>query len=270
MLLLTPLLSLESGLELAMATIDVGSLAGDTLVVNATNVLEYVNGVFVLDEPIRLEDNATLIVRNAVICFNSSSRNVISAVDNSSVIIDNSTLMHLRGYFNIYLYGNSTAVVKNSRFLSASIYLYQSTELSTINFTSSYPIYLYDSAKCSLEESSIDSLFIYDRTAASIVNSTILSIILEFDWDSKGYLESLPTGRIDSWSLYGNNTVNRAYIDANITESRVSGWRIYVRGTSDFTLANIENLGKIYAYSTSEVRLFNGHSLCLWFFGYFC
>ena len=69
-----------------------------TVVVNGPDTLTYANGEFFLDEEIRLEENASLIVQNAVLVFTSSSRSIIQAYGNSTVQIQNSIILHELGY----------------------------------------------------------------------------------------------------------------------------------------------------------------------------
>ncbi len=274
LLLATSIRGIES--KSVAAVTSMGNIKSNTVVVNATNTLEYVNGTFILDEPIRLEDNATLIIRNAVVYFNSSSRTIIQTHDNSTIVMEGAKLFHLRGYSYMYLYGNSTATIMDSRLLSVYTYFRDSTEASIVDSVLTYSANLYGPAKVSITDSKLDSVWcasssqvslqgslvgslgVYDRSAASVVGSRIAyTIYLEFEQDSEASLNALPTGVVGIWRLYENNDVTKAYIDLNITESAVNEWQIEVSGSSKVLVENSKTLYGVYVYSTSNVLLFN-------------
>ena len=95
-----------------------------SITVFAQDTLEYINDTFILDEPIKLENNSALVVRNATLFFTSSSRTIIDSYDNTTLIFEDAQIMHRSGYSYIYLRDNTTGVFQDSNLINVYTYLY--------------------------------------------------------------------------------------------------------------------------------------------------
>lgn len=232
------------------------------------------NGIFVLNDTIVLQENATLIVENAELRFNMSSRTIIQAYDNSTIIIVNSTVFHVLGYAYMYSYDltyssietsflrriyvyfeeNSTALVEDSTF-TYDLYLYDYSEVMFVG-SIAYEIGAYENSVLSLYNSALNYVYVYDSADVSLVDSEIAyGASIEFEQDSDISL-SLPHGLIDKWNLYVNNTVTKSYVNLTLQETKIFSWRIYARNTAIVSITD-SMLEYLYAYTNSSVSISN-------------
>jgi hypothetical protein len=239
---------------------------------NDTYTIE--NGHYLLNDTITIKENATLIIRNAVLEFNMTSSPILYTYDNATIDILNASISHVLGYFYAYFYDKTSSAISDSTFLGSSYFYFYDTSTTFIANSKAYRFRAYDNAtvtiadtgaqyfycygfsKGSIISSQISYLYVYDSSSVFIADSIVSDrTTIEFERNSSLSL-ALPRGNVDHWSLYDDNVVTVAYINLTIMNTRVSPWTVYCYDTSIISIAHsaIETLG---AYGNSTVLLDN-------------
>jgi hypothetical protein len=239
---------------------------------NDTYIIE--NGNYVLNDSITISQNATLIIRNAVVNFNATSSSVLYANDNATVSIFNATVSHVLGYYYAYFHGKATSNITDSSLLGSSYLYFYDTSNSTFANSEADVFYAYNNATVTMSDTRVQSiygyslskvsilrclifyLYAYDSTSVSLADSTVSDVIsMKFQSNSSLGL-SLPRGVVNNWNLYNSNSVTKAYFNLTIANTRVYSWDVFVYGTSAVSIAD-SSLDSLVAYDNSTVSLDN-------------
>jgi hypothetical protein len=111
------------------------SMSSLSIDVTGNTTYTIANGTFVLNETIAVKENATLLIENALIKFNSSSRYIVETYDNASVIMKNATIYHLSGYAYVLFYDFTNVAIEDSCLRQVYLYPYDNSNASIENST---------------------------------------------------------------------------------------------------------------------------------------
>lgn len=256
----------------AVASMKVTStvLAGIEVKNNETLVIE--NGRYLMNDSVTVRDNGTLVVRNALLDFDTTDSTVLYTYDNATVIMFNTTISDAEGYYYAYIRGKTSLTVNASSFVGSSYFYFYDTSASSIANSKAYRfsasnnatvtitdtvaqyLYCYGLSTTRIVHSAVYYLYVEDSSSIIMADSTISDrISLEFGMDSSLSL-SLPWGLVNRWSLYGNSTVEKAYLNITMVNTRVSLWTVNCYDTSAVTIAE-STLDSVNAHDNSTVSL---------------
>jgi len=122
----------------AVASMKVTStvLAGIEVKNNETLVIE--NGRYLMNDSVTVRDNGTLVVRNAVLDFDTTDSTVLYTYDNATVIMFNTTISDAEGYYYAYIRGKTSLTVNASSFVGSSYFYFYDTSASSIANSKAY------------------------------------------------------------------------------------------------------------------------------------
>lgn len=168
-------------------------------------------------------------------------------------------------------------------------YAYDSSVFSTNNCTLNY-FGAYDRSTATLYRATVRyGLYLYDHATLTLTDSALQSrLYVEFRADSDVSNLSPPIGLVSSWSLRGDATVKRAFLNLTISNTTIEGWGFYVYGfstvsfvnayveylvTYDLSRVSMENctLEYAYVYRLSQLQMTNvplGHSAITYLYAY--
>jgi hypothetical protein len=237
---------------------------------NDTYTIE--NGHYVVNGSITVKQNATLIISNAIVDFNTTSSDVLSAYDNATVNISNATISAATGYFYIYSHGKTTLNLINSSLLGYSYMSIQDTSQGLVTDSNTYSFYVYNNGTITMRDTKTQYFYCYSFSSASLTNcminvldaydsshvslaDSIVSYTIYLRFQSNSSLSiSLPQGIVKYWNLYQNNTVTKAYSNLTITNSRIGSWGVYIMDTSAVVISDSSlNTLETYANATAVV-----------------
>jgi len=257
------------------------------LVLTGNNVTTIEDLRFDINGSIIVEENATLILRNAIVNFthyycNMTFQNPYNG--NPRLLVENATIS-ASGYLSIYFYGNSSASI-NELEIQGIIYLstYDSSSVlisnsawfgfqdigvygfSVLNISNSsiYGIYAYDHSRLDIFNCTLNCSFAQQESDVYVSNSTILEVtsnVLSVNCSVTG----LKPGFVSYWNFRLNCSVAVAPIglapNITLTDTEVAGWVFTFNYRSNVTISNSElrqlvvnGLGVVSVYGSS----FNG------------
>jgi hypothetical protein len=256
------------------SSLETSSVVLSSIEVDGNDTYTIENGRYVLNDTITIKENATLIIRNAVLEFNMTYSTILYTYDNATIDMLNASISHVFGYFYAYFYDKTSSAIGDSMFSGSSYFYFYDTSTTfianskayrfrayenatvTIANTGAQYFYCYGFSKSSIISSQISYLYVYDSSSLFIADSIVSdSTTIEFERNSSLSL-ALPRGYVEQWSLYDDNVVTVASINLTIMNTRVSPWNVYCYDTSKISIADsaIDNLG---AYGNSTVTLEN-------------
>ena len=236
---------------------------GDLILVG--NNVTIIEGGFDINGSIIVEDNATLILRDAVLNLtqteahefnitfhNPSNGNPSFLVENSSIepngynlhiwLYENSsaTFYHLTtGYpVKFLVYGNSTFHVSNSLGMRGSVYGYQHSVMtgvgSTFNTFGGYEYLVMDLLNCT-----VNTLVVNDRAEVFAENCSVTGYISIDPSPANLSIAGLKPGFFKYWNFEHNCSAESGYQNVNITLDNVEvlGWCFTLRGTSNASIS---------------------------------
>ena len=246
-------------------------LAGIEVTGNDTYVIQ--NGHYFLNDSITVEENGTLIIRDAVLDFNGTS-SFLNTNDNATVLMSNVTVNNAGGYSYSYIRDKSSLTATADIFVGNSYFYFYDTCRASFEGSKAYRIsannnatiqvsnttlqyfYCYGFSVATISGSILYYLYVQDSSSAFVVDSVVSDkITLEFERDSIVSL-SVPEGMVNRWSLYGNATVTKAYINLTLVNTKVSLWTLNCYDTSVVAVA-ASNLDVINAYDNTSILLAN-------------
>ena len=279
---------LLSSLLLALSLVHYGGLPGVTaspdiwqgdLVLTGNNVT-IIEGGFDINGSIIVEENATLILSNALLNFTQTTDyqfNITflnSANGNPQFLVENATI-YSAYYQRIYFYENSTASINKLTVGTTSrcnIYIYDTSIMWISNSTLHY-LYPYGNSTVNISHSVVSGTTIaYDNSNLNILNCTT-SVMIANDISTVNVSDStidevkpagnsinssisgLKPGFINSWSFELNCSVmGSTFPELTLTNTEVGYWSFSFRGTSNITAFDSE-LWDIRIDGTSVVSI---------------
>ena len=233
------------------------------LILTGNNVT-IIEGRFDINGSIVIEENATLILKNAVINFTQAQ-----------YYEHNITLRNpVNG--NPRFQANDSTVTSNYPYFTVS--LFQNTSATVFNTTITSYLYLNDYAVASVSESTITYLAATSYSNVSVLNSTISSmlyanyspvvsvsnsdidflIIESFSVDAS--FANIRPGFFDFWDHYLNSSVTVApggYApNVTVRNTTIDNWQLQLHGKSNATITN-STLLRLFSYDYTCVWLVN-------------
>lgn len=251
--LLLSILLVQNG---KLPTVNASIYEGD-LIINGNTTYTIENQRFDINGSILVEDNATLILRNAIINFTGSSQGIYlqnPADGNPKLQAENTTVMN-DSFYNRF-YGNSSATLSNCTLSGFYIHDTANTAIanSTINFMKAR-----DSPTLSLANSTLEYMDITSKHAnVSIINLSSGFIAL-WDYWLNCSLTLSPSGEAPHITLM-STTVTQWHFSFQPTDaSEIINSQIWYLHTNGLTHIVIHNstVNNIELYGSSTVELTN-------------
>jgi len=239
------------------------------LIINGDDVFVIEDERFDINGSLIVEDNGTLILRNAVINFtqveNYQFQMILQnpASGNPSLLSENTTITSTQNHwFLVSLFDNSTATISNT-----TITGYLNIQDSAIAFVSGSGIRFLTVSKsaflsvfnCTVSYTLSTS---YSPTVL-ISNSTIAKLNLDLDTVNCS-VGNFGPGLFPFWNFALNcsATVSPAGYAPNITiiHSTISSWQLSIEGKSNATLTN-STLGTLFSYDNTTIWMVNSTAL---------
>lgn len=237
------------------------------LVLTGNNVT-VIEGRFDINGSIIIEENATLILRNAVINFtqtynyqhNMTFQN--PSIGNPRLIVENTTITSIHN-FRVYFYGNSSiradklelwyptegymvfmydsSVASISNSTIYSLHAEDSSVVEVFNSTMRYTN-VFDYASLNLSLSNTNELKCYDVSNVNVLNSTITFRCTIHSYMVNGSILGLTPGFFNFWNFSLDCSVVTT-IDSQVPEvilknTQVDKWAFSFGGTSNITIFN--------------------------------
>ncbi len=252
------------------------------LILNGNNVT-VIEGRFDINGSIIVEENATLILQNAVLNFTQVDdfqftmifRNPVNG--NPRLLAENTTIASSGYYLEIDFYGNTSASLNNLTASTAYLYGWESSVTEISNATlwdcGGLDFAIVNLANCDLcfaiearEDSSfsvfnctLQLLQAYSRLNIDVLNSTIEKCFLVTQ-SANCSVDGLKPGFFDYWDFQQNCSVLTApggwASNLTLTGTQVESWKFEIYEYSNITISN-SKLNEIYARGFSDVFICN-------------
>jgi hypothetical protein len=257
---------------------------GDLIV--ADDNVTIIEGQFDINGSIIVEENATLIIRDAAVNFaltydgqfNMSFRN--PSLGKPQLIVENASINSNNHYLTINLFDNSSAELNelnlgsDLRIPYPYILLYDESHATMQNSTATYipamgsselatsnssiaSIGGYDTSNVALTSCKIDSITAADETNFTVTNCT-LNVDARIQTVNLNYsLTGLASGLFKYWSFTTNCTVQgTAAPNLTVVNTQVGNWSFISQGCSNATISNSETC-TLRFLDSSHLQLFN-------------
>lgn len=240
------------------------------LIVNGNNVTT-IEGRFDINGSIIVEENATLILKNAVINFtqtaiyqyNVTLRNPLNG--NPRLQSNNSTITS-NYWFQVILYENSSVTFTDSTD-TGYLAVYNSATASVSNSTIKFLV-AAGSAVVSIFNSTIsDTLGVWQGSpVVSVSNSTIEYLAIQADSVNCTFANIVP-GPFTLWNSRLNSSMTIAaggYApNVTVTDTSINRWQLDFRGSTNATI--IDSQLRLFSYDYSNVWLINSTTILIQF-----
>jgi len=223
-----------------------------------------IEGKFDINGSIIVEENATLVLRNAVLNFTQAEIQQFSmtfqnpANGNPRLVIENSTITSAY-YMRIDFFGNSSASIDNLILESMTLVLYDSSVLSISDSSLSGGIHSYGYSTGNVFNSSMDYIEPLDNSNVNISDSTVTSILTHID-STNCSVAGLKQGYVNYWNFRQNCSVKVAPSGSapNLTviDTQINAIGFSISGYSNVTIDN-SDLNQIYVRWLSVVTIYN-------------
>ncbi len=253
------------------------------LVLTGNNVTILENLRFDINGSIIIEENATLILKDAVLNFTQlESRQFEMILQNPlkgspRLIIENSTItsnhqIHVKSYANSSIISDELYSDTNVRYYaydSSSIFLshsdlytldgYDTSVVETTNSSFSYLIGEHDSnviaSNCTLEVASGR-----DNVNFTVIDSTITADVISYAFSINCSIRELQSGFVSHWNFGLNSSVIVApggwMPNITLTNSEVNRWSFILGGDSNATISNCK-LQRLRADDSAVISVYN-------------
>jgi uncharacterized protein (DUF1330 family) len=241
---------------------------GADLVVRGNNIT-IIEGVHQMNRSIIIEENGTLILRNAVLNFTSTEdyqfetklHNPLSGTPR--LIIENSTIITNGGHqHEIGLYGNSTATIRGlttSEDVRINAYGNSTIEMvdSVIRGSS---VYGRTHSRLNITNTSMVALSGESNTEIYVKNSEIEVYLLSVISLANATIQGLQPGHVEHWDLHEN--CSTSYLPGEwrttiiIQDTEVGGFSFFMSNSPNVTIRD-SDLKKITVARDSEVWIHN-------------
>ncbi len=260
---------------------DFSSYYSGDLILNGSNVT-VIEGWFGINGSIIVEENATLVLRNAVvdfttvsgIRFNMTFRNPSNG--NPRLLIENATL-RAEGYtLYLYFYGNSSALMSMLAASQVELNFYESSVASienstiyrigvggncSINLSDSlllFDIGVYDSSNVTISSCTIGSLHA-EGGHIDVSNSSITYHVAPRAYSANLTVNGLQPGFFNYWSFRVNCSVAVAPGGkaSNIVfrNTQINGWILYLWRFSNATISQ-SHLKDVFLYNSASALVY--------------
>jgi hypothetical protein len=268
------------------------------LVLTGSNVTT-IEGRFDINGSIIVEDNATLILRNAILNFTQTSHRQYEMVfqhpahGNPRLLAENSTITANNLYMHVNFYGNTSIEADESSFANGifahllvdsmmsvmnsnvdRLIAFGSSTVESVNSTY-YSISTYGYTSGSFSNCTTDILIAEEGTVLTIIDCTVGHAF--FIPSSANYsVISHEPGFVDSWNFLQNCSVVAAPTgfapNVTLTRTWIHGWGFSSRGNSNYTIFNSllhaldsHDFSTVHAHnSTISWRLWSSDSSNVW------
>jgi hypothetical protein len=225
------------------------------------NNVTVIEGEFSIKGSILIEENATLVLRNAVLNFTQPSdeffdmnlRNPVNG--NPSLLIYNSTITS-PFRIDINLYDNSTAVMDNS---TIAWYLF-ARDSSTVSISNSSYVgtqFVSNTPTISVQNSTVKEWQNYGSPTSQVYDSEIDDLTIA-PFSANCTISNLKSGSIDHWNFPADCLVSVPLggTAPNITliDTTVQKWMFSFYGSSNATIDN-SAICSVSAFGSSNVSL---------------
>jgi len=262
------------------------------------NDVYVIEGEFSINGSIIVEENATLVLRNAVVNFTQKYNNQFGMIfqnpanGNPRLLVENSTI-YSGGYdLRIKLYGNSSATVKelsaetsyervrlvafDSSVISVSDskarYVHLSAyDNSSINVSNSLLYNVHGDYDSSVIVSNCSLFYVYAwrRSDVYVSNSTIDVAVRPFVDSANFSVKELDPRYVRYWSYQTNCSVSVApggwSPNLVLTDTEVDGWAFGLHGTANATISD-SKLHSLEVSHSSTLSVSNSAMVVLSFF----
>jgi hypothetical protein len=233
------------------------------LVLTGNNVT-IIEGGFEINGSIIVEENATLILRNAVLNFTQTMSYQFNitflnpANGNPRFFAENATI-NSAYYQRIYLYGNSTASINKLTVGTTSRCIIETYDSSVMWITNStldyiYPdgnstvnishsvvsstIITYENSNLNLLNCTTSVVIANDNSAVNASDSTIDEVRPGGTWINS-FISGLKPGFVNSWSFELNcSVVGSQFSEFTLVNTEVGYWSFSFAGTSNITVSD--------------------------------
>ena len=250
------------------------------LILNGNNVT-LIEGSFLINGSIIVEENATLILNSAELNFTQTTSYQFNitflnpANGNPRFSAENATI-HSPYYQSIFFYGNSTASMNNLTVGTPSrnnIYTYDSSSVSASDSTLNF-IYPCDNSTVNISHSSVSGTVItYDNSDLNILNS-MTSVVFANDLSTvnasdstldevqptglsvNSSIQGLKPGPITNWDFKLDcSVIGWQFPEVTLTNTLVVYWSFSFDGTSNITVSDSELWDfRIYGSSVASIQ----------------
>ncbi len=258
---------LVSSLFGALASVQKGNIStvkasysiyqGD-LIITGNNVTT-IEGRFDINGSIIVEENATLILENAIINFTQTEQyehNLIlrKPVNGNPRLKSRNTTITSDYWFLVSLYDNSSAILYDSTNIPY-LYIHDSSNASVSNSVIRFTLGVSQSSVVSVSNSAINTLLAYGFSTVSVFNSTINLLILNSAGVNCSFVNIGSAQAFYSfWDHYLNSSVviSSGGWAPNVTvrNTRIDRWQLGFQKNSNVTITD-STLFRLYpSYST--------------------
>lgn len=259
------------------------------LILTGNNVTT-IEGRFDINGSIRVEENATLFLRNAVLNFTQSKHSEFGMTfqnplnGNPRLVIENTTItsnyiLYVNLHGNTSVTGNHLTAPHEIRFHS-----YDNSFISLLNSSFKTDFSVHDSSLITISNSDFTFFIASDQSNITITNCTINqnlnvygnSTVNAIDctiynvhsqvFSANGSINNLQSNNISYWNLRLNSSMILAPTGwtPNITllNSIVSRWSFTLKGSSNVTISN-SRLAFLLSSNTASTSIYNS-SISSW------
>ncbi|NWG10303.1 hypothetical protein HXY33_00910 [Candidatus Bathyarchaeota archaeon] len=281
--ILVLLLAIVSVQQVNLPTVKASPLHLGNLVLNGNNVT-IIEGYYDINGSMIVEENATLILRNAYVNFTQSADRQFNltlrnpADGNPRLIVENATVDANGCDFFMSLYGNSTGSIEmlntvGSIWLrtlddaSVSVsdsFVYFIHAFGTSNFdlsnSMSYATHIYEDASFEAHNCTINILSGHDDVDVYVSNCTISGYIAIYASSTNCTIDELKPGYFGYWDFRLNCsvtvTVGGEAPNFTVVDSHVDLWSLSLENNSNATISN-SSLDFIFIYDSTIVSAYN-------------
>jgi hypothetical protein len=280
-LVLSLLLTLFYVQALDVPAVSSSTIHQGDLILTGDNVTT-IEGRFDINGSIYVEDNATLILKNAAINFTQSEnfQYHFRLQENSSAQIFNSTITASNLYFNFLMIGTSTTVIENTILGPKAMMQTRYNATLLISNSSCYKLQVSKSSVLYANELTVE--YLQTQSVTEIHDSEIESLET-YSKSVNCSISNFHQGLIDYWNFISNCSVSirSGGYAPNITlvNTDIYYWRPHFIGDSNVSISNstfryisIDDFSTCYLDDTYFVSMIVSNSTC-WitdsFFGSF-
>jgi len=259
---------------LAIILVSISSPGGVSLETGMTirgNNVTVIEGLHQINGSIIVEENATLILRNATLNFTTTqSYQFEIKLQNPRggtprIIIENSEIITTGDHrLEIRLFDNSTAKI-------TGLTMPEDIQINT-HYTASLEIADSEiqgtirgrwNSSCSITNATIHELEGNDNTQIHVANSEITGSLLCLVKNANATIQGLGPGHVEHWELHENlSTMHLPGVEKPtiiVQDTEVRGFRLHISDNSNATIKS-SDLRKITATSNSQVWIHDTHS----------
>jgi len=259
-----------------------GPYHGD-LILTDNDVL-VIEGRFDINGSIVVEENATLILRNALLNFtqiddwqfNITFRNPVNGTPR--LIVENASIETSDYYLDIYFYGNSSAEISelfapyyvaiylfetSSALISNSVSEYvgcQQDTILTLSNSSFTEVDGWDNPEITISNCTLETIYAGGSKEFTITNCTIYSDVTCAPWSANFTANGLEPDFFGYWNFLSNCSVAVAPSgqapNLTLIDTQVYGWNFILHGSSNATFSKCEFEG-IYLYQESAALVYS-------------